>query len=107
MVLLEECAGYRFGVGHEEFGLKFFKPLSDAHLAQHIAMLDIVHCADSRASFLLAVGPQYPRSWFLADPHSRVPRGRHARPFRGLLEYGGGGQLRPQRVLGVIIHSRE
>jgi hypothetical protein len=29
------------GVGHEESGLKFFKPLSDSHLAQHLAMLAI------------------------------------------------------------------
>ena len=39
MILPEECEGYRFGVGHAEFGLMFFKPLSDSHLAQHFAML--------------------------------------------------------------------
>ena len=42
MVLPEECEGYRFGVGHAEFGLMFFKPLSDSHLAQHLALLNIV-----------------------------------------------------------------
>jgi hypothetical protein len=41
-VLPEECEGHRFGVGHAEFGLKFFKPLSDSHLAQHFSMLSIV-----------------------------------------------------------------
>jgi hypothetical protein len=42
MILPEECAGYRFGVGHAEFGLMFFKPLSDSHLAQHFSMLGMV-----------------------------------------------------------------
>ena len=42
MILPEECEGYRFGVGHAEFGLEFFKPLSDSHLAQHFSMLSIV-----------------------------------------------------------------
>jgi hypothetical protein len=42
MILPEECAGYRFGVGHAEFGLMFFKPLTDSHLAQHFAMLSTV-----------------------------------------------------------------
>jgi hypothetical protein len=42
MILPEECEGCRFGVGHAEFGLMFFKPLSDSHLAQHLALLNIV-----------------------------------------------------------------
>jgi hypothetical protein len=42
MILPGECEGYRFGVGHAEFGLMFFKPLSDSHLAQHFAMLGMV-----------------------------------------------------------------
>jgi hypothetical protein len=42
MILPEECAGCRFGVGHDLFGLKFFKPMSDPHLAQHLAVLAIV-----------------------------------------------------------------
>jgi hypothetical protein len=44
MVLPAECAEYRFGVGHAEFGLMyFFKPLTDSHaLAQHFAMPGIV-----------------------------------------------------------------
>jgi hypothetical protein len=42
MILPEECARFRFGVGHAEFGLMYFKPLSDSHLAQHFAMLGIV-----------------------------------------------------------------
>jgi hypothetical protein len=42
MILPEECARFRFGVGHAEFGFMYFKPLSDSHLAQHFAMLGIV-----------------------------------------------------------------
>ena len=38
MILPKECLGFRFGVGHAEFGLKFFKPLSDSHLAQHFSI---------------------------------------------------------------------
>jgi hypothetical protein len=38
MILPDECEGYRFGVGHAELGLKFFKPLSDSHLAQHFSI---------------------------------------------------------------------
>ena len=42
MILPKECLGFRFGVGHAEFGLKFFKPLSDSHLDQHFSMLGMV-----------------------------------------------------------------
>jgi hypothetical protein len=42
MILPKECEGYRFGVGHAELGLKFFKPLIDSHLAQHFSMLGMV-----------------------------------------------------------------
>ena len=39
-------------MGSDLSGLKFFKPLSDSHLAQHLAMLDIV---PTEASYMTKV----------------------------------------------------
>jgi hypothetical protein len=47
MILPDECESFRFGVGHEVFGLKYFKALSDPHLAKHLAVLSIVPTAVS------------------------------------------------------------
>jgi hypothetical protein len=47
-----------------------------------------------------------PRNWFLADPHSS-PTGEACPPVPGAPGVRGReGQLRPQRILGVIFRSR-
>jgi hypothetical protein len=42
IILPEEWNGMRFAVGHEKFGLRYFLPMSDAHVAQHFSELGMV-----------------------------------------------------------------
>jgi hypothetical protein len=87
MILPEECAGYRFDVGHAEFGLMFFKPLSDSHFAQHFAMLRIV---PTEVGLLYDQG--YVAEQWVPPDHQGPARSR------GASKYGGGSTIWDWRV---------